>query len=105
MGASQACSASRMPARRLPARQLHAQGRTGPQLLTGLPRYTGKLGQVLLGRPQADVCQSITDLHQVLGLPHYGLMLCRVSSWRPTGAGRGVLSCAWASASGFMSTY
>lgn len=67
------------------------QGRTGLQLVAALPSLQGKMCQILLGRPQADVCQSTRDLHNLPELPHRALRPRQMSSYRPTGAGRAIL--------------
>ena len=59
------------------------QGRTGPFLVAGLPRYKGISGQLLARLPPADTCQNTTDFVKVSGVPRHGLQPCRVSSSRP----------------------
>ena len=48
-------------------------GRTGPFLVAGLPCYKSISGQLLVGLPPSDVCQSTTNFFKVSGLPRYGL--------------------------------
>lgn len=68
------------------------QGRTGPQLVAGLPRFQGTLHQDFLGRPPADESQCDADSHDLPGL----LTAVLGKQLAPHGAQAGLSYSVWA---------